>query len=121
MPPRRSDGHQQKAVVRPDVAAAVAAAQRDRAAIPADSRVDNGKVHADGHERQRVGQDEGALQHMLGKDAVGDVDEVGVGRDPFDHAVADADELVRDAVVGEQGHYRPDAASLTASTSPSAS
>ena len=50
-----------------------------------------------------------------------DVDHVGVRRDPLDDAVADADELVRDAIVGEQGYDRRDAASVTASTSPSTS
>ena len=100
-------GHQQQAVVRPDVQAAVTAAQGERAAIAADSRVDDREVHADRHERQRVGQDEGSLEHVLREDAVRDVDHVGVRRDPLDDAVADADELVRDAIVGEQGYDRP--------------
>ena len=47
-----------------------------------------------GHVRKRVREHERALEHGLRRDPVRDVDHLRVGRDPLDHAVADADEVV---------------------------
>ena len=56
-----------------------------------------------GHVRQRVSQHERALQDRLRRDAVGDVDDLDLGRDPLHHAVAGAHEIVGDAEVREEG------------------
>ena len=42
------------------------------------------------------------LQHRLRRDPVRDVDHARVGRDPRDHAVARADEVVLEPEVGEE-------------------
>jgi hypothetical protein len=51
-------------------------------------------MDADGHVRKRVGEHQSALQDVLRRDAMGDVEDVRVRSDPLDHAVADSDELV---------------------------
>ena len=51
-------------------------------------------MHALRHERQRVRQRERALEHRLRRDAVRDVDDLDLGRDPLHHAVTGADEVV---------------------------
>ena len=43
-----------------------------------------------------------ASKVILARDAVRDVDDAGVGDDPRDHAVHDADELVTEPVVGDE-------------------
>src|SRR5205814_10350687 len=67
-------------------------------------------------------EDEGAGQDVLGRDPVRQVEELHVGRNPLDHAVAGADELVLEAEVAqERDEASHRSASLTASTSPSRS
>src|SRR5581483_11307138 len=89
-------------------------------AVRADSRVDDGEVDAFGHVRQRAREHEGALQHLLGLDAVRDAEDVRVGRDPLDHAVAGADEVVLEAEVGQEGDDHAERLTM-AFKSPSAS
>ena len=96
---RRRD---QQTVVRPDMNAARAVAQRERAPRAADARVDDRKMHALGHERQRVRERQRTLQDGLRRDAVRDVDDLDIGRDPFDHAVTGADEIVLQAEVRQE-------------------
>ena len=105
---------QQQPVVGADVQPALAVAQRERPARAADARVDDREVHAGRHVRERVREHERALEHAAGPDAVRDVDDLRVRRDPLHHAVARADEVVLQAEVGQEGdeHQRE----LTAST-----
>ena len=53
-----------------------------------------GEVDALGHERQRVGQRERSLEDGLRRDAVRDVDDLDVGRNPLHHTMTRADEVV---------------------------
>ena len=55
---------EQEAVVGPDEDP-VRPAQRDRAPAAADLRIDDGEMDAGGHVRQRVREDERALEHLL--------------------------------------------------------
>ena len=103
-PPKRSAAGMQQAVVGADEQAVVErGAQRDGAAPRADLRVDDREVHAG----RRVG--EGAREHQragedgLARDAVGEVDDARGRALVRDHGVHDADELVRQPVVGEEG------------------
>jgi len=48
-------------------------------------------------------QGECPAPHVATRNAVGDVDDVGTGRDPLDHAVDDTDELVYQSEVAEKG------------------
>ncbi len=54
-------------------------------------------------ERDRVGEHRGARAHVVAADPVGDVDDLGAGRDPGDHGAADPGEVVGRPVVGEEG------------------
>ena len=105
---RRSDpaeivrGGDQQTVVRADEEPSLAGAQRERAALPADTRIDHGQVDALGHVRQRVAEHERALEHVLRRDPVRDVDDFYLRRDSLDHAVARADEVVLQPEVGEE-------------------
>jgi hypothetical protein len=85
---------QEKAVVRPDQRPAVAAADRQRPTVAADARIDNGEVHALGHVRKRVPEDQRALEDLLRRHAVRDVDDLRGGGDALHHAVTGADEVV---------------------------
>jgi hypothetical protein len=113
MPPKRSAGDEQP-VVRADVEAAALVAQHDRAARTADARVDDREVHALRHVRQRAREHERALQHLLRRDPVRDVDDLHVRRDALHDAVARADEVVLQAEVAQEGDEH-------AATSPSRS
>jgi hypothetical protein len=70
--------------------------------VAADSRVDDRQVHADRHVRERVAEHERALEHLLRRNPVCDVDDLRVGSDPLDHAVAGADEVVLQPEVGQE-------------------
>ena len=94
---------QEQAVVGADEEAAVAAPQRERAPAGTHSRIDDGQVDAGRHVRERVRQRQRALEHRLRRDPVRDVDDLGVRRDPLHHAVADADEVVGQPEVGQEG------------------
>ena len=93
----------EQAVVGADVEPSVAAAQRDGAAVAADLRVDDREVDADRHVRQGVGQRGRAFDDRLRPDPVGHVDHLRARRDALDDAVADADEVVLEPEVGEEG------------------
>jgi hypothetical protein len=85
----------------------VAGPQREWTAVAADARVDDREVHADRHVRERVAEHERALQHLLRRDPVRDVDDLRVGRDPLDHPVARAHEVILKPEVGqERDHHR---------------
>ena len=96
-------GGKQQAVVGADVQAAVAAAQRERAAESTDTGVDDGHMHADREVRESVREGQSALQNRLPPDAVRQVDHPRGRCNPCDHAVADPDEVVSQAEVGEEG------------------
>src|SRR5436189_6444197 len=60
-------------------------------------------MNAVGHVRRRVRQDECALENLLRRDPVCHVDDLHVGRDRFDHAVASSDEVVLEPEVAQEG------------------
>jgi hypothetical protein len=97
-------GRRQEAVVRTDQQAAlIRGPQRHRPPPGADVGVDDGQVHPGRQVRQRALEHGGGGAHVVARDAVRDVDDAGVGADPGDHAVHDADELVGEPVVREEG------------------
>jgi len=65
---------EQQAVVRPDEEPAVRVLERERTPRPADTGVDDGEVHPDGHVREGAREDERSLEDRRRRDAVGDVD-----------------------------------------------
>jgi hypothetical protein len=78
--------------------------------MAADAGIDDCQVNAGRHVRERVGEYERALQHLLRRDPVCDVDDLRLWRDPLDHAMAGADEVVLEPEVGqERDHHRPGA------------
>ena len=81
---------------------AVGVSKGERTAVAADPRIDNCQMDTDRHVRQRVRQHERALQDGLGRDAVGDIDDLGPRGDPLDHAVTRSDEVVLETEVGEK-------------------
>jgi hypothetical protein len=93
----------EQAVVRPDEEPAVAASQRQRTARATDPWIDHRKVNAAGHVRRRVREHERALEDMLRRDPVRDVDDLDLGRDRLDHAVAGTDEVVLEPEVAQKG------------------
>ena len=112
----------EKAVVRADVHAAVAPAKGDRLAVAAHARVDDCEVDALRHVRNRAREHQRALDDVVRRDPVRDVDHLGLGGDALDHSVARADEVVLEAEVRQEGDEPAfDAASLTAATRPSRS
>ena len=121
-PPNCSAAGAEQAVVRPDQQAALLGGpQRQRPPLGADVGVDDGQVHSGGHVRQRPREHRGAGAHVLARDAVREVDDAGVRADAGDHAVHDADELVGQPVVrqeGDRARHRAASAS-SASTRPS--
>ena len=102
MPPSFSAARIRRPLSGPDMNAPRAVTQRERATRPADPRVDNRKMHALGHERKRVRVRQRTLQDGLRCDAVCDVDDLDVWRDPFDHAVTGADEIVLQSEVRQE-------------------
>ncbi len=99
-------GEGQQAVVRADEdAVLVGAAQRDRAPLGPDLGVDHGQVDAGRAVRQRAPQDDRAGADVVPGDAVGHVDHADLGRRDGDHPVADADEVVVQAVVREEREH----------------
>src|SRR5262249_3225127 len=104
---------------------AVPVAHDHRPARAADARVDDGKMNALRHVGKRVPQDQRSLEDGLRRDAVRDVDDLDLRRDPLDHAVARAHQAVRATEVAEEREeaviHRPDATASTAATSPSRS
>ena len=103
-PPKRSAASISSPLSGPDQPA-LAGAQRDGAARAADARVDDGEMHAGGRERQRASEPPGAGADVLRRDAVAEVDDADVRRDPRDHAMDHADVLVADPVVGEEREH----------------
>ena len=99
---RATRRRQQEAVVRADVHAAVGVSERERPPRPADTGVDDREVDADGHEADRVRQDERALEHRRRRDPVRDVDDLRLRRDPLDNAVARADEVVLQPEIAQE-------------------
>ena len=113
---RRRD---QEAVVRTDEVPALSIAQRKRAPRAADARIDDCEVHADRHVRQRAREHQRALQHLLRRNPVRHVDDLRLGRDPLDHAVACADEVVLEPEVAQEGDEH--AREVTAASRPATS
>ena len=123
-PAQLRGGHEQP-VVGADEEITVRVANDDGPACAADAGIDDGEVHAHGHVRKRVAQDERAGQHALRRDSVRHVDDLDVGRDALDDAVTGADEVVRQAEVAEERDepvlHSADATASTAATRPSRS
>ena len=120
----RSD-HQQS-VVRSDKDPALAGPDRDGAATAANAGIDDRQVHRRRKVRDGACENQRALSHRLGRDPVGDVEDLGVAGDPLHHAPADADEVVLEPEVGQERdvveHGYPAAAySATAAIRPSRS
>jgi len=63
-------------------------------------------VHARRQVLERPAQHERAGADVVARDPVGDVDDPDGRRDPRDHPVADAHEVVVEAVVAEERHDR---------------
>jgi hypothetical protein len=61
--------------------------------------IDDCHVHAGGHVGKRVREDERALEDVLGRDTVRDVDDVRVGRNALDHASTGTGEVVLDTEI----------------------
>ena len=81
---------------------ALGVAERERPPRPADTRVDDREVDADGHEADRVRENERALQDRRRRDPVRDVDDLRLRRDALDDAVARADEVVLQPEVAQK-------------------
>ena len=72
------------------------------APIAADPGIDDGEMDALRQVRKRVREHERALEDALRLDAVRDVDDLGLRRDPLHHAVAGPDEIVLEPEVGQE-------------------
>ena len=76
----------------------------EEAAVGADAGVDDGEHHtAVGEVLHGAHEGEPAGPHVVGRQVVGDVDDAQTGREAQHHGLADADELVDEAVIGEEG------------------
>ena len=106
----------EETVVRPDERPAVARAHRHRAAIAADTGVDDREMDADRQVRERVAQHDRSLEHRLRLDAVRHVDHPHLGGDLCDHSVARPDEVVLQPEVGEEGDHAHGSESITSRT-----
>ena len=95
-------GRYEQPVVRADVQAPVHVAERDLPPTAADAGVDDRKVDALRQVGERVREHERALEDPLRLDAVRDVDDLGLRRDPLHHAVAGPDEIVLKPEVGQE-------------------
>ena len=112
-------GHEQAVVRADEQAVLLLRAQRDRASLRAHLGVDHRQVHARGRVRQSALEHPRSRLHVLPRDAVTDVDHPGVRAQAREHAVDDADELVGQAVVGEERDRERHRSASRASTSPS--
>ena len=107
------DGVHEQPVVRADEEPVAVAAQGDRPPRAAHARVDDREDHGPvRHVGQRVAQHHGPGQHVALGQAVGDVDDPDVGRQPGDHGAAHAGEVVRVPVVAEEADRPVHAANL---------
>jgi hypothetical protein len=101
--PRRALGRDEKeAVVGADEQPPVAGRDGERAPVAADTGVDHREVHPLGHVRQRVGQDERALEDCCGGMPCVMSMICASGAMPLHHAVARPDEGVLQPEVGEK-------------------
>ena len=94
----------EQAVVGADEEPSVLRPQRERAPVASDAWIDHRQVDALRHERQRVAEDDRTLEHVLGWDPVRNVDDLDFGRDPLDHAVTGAYEVVLETEVAQERH-----------------
>jgi hypothetical protein len=95
----RRSSQRQQAVVRADEYPPVAHSDRHGATAAADAGVDDRDVDPHRHVGNRACQHERALRDSLRRDAVRDVDDLDVFRDPFDHPAANAGEIVLETEV----------------------
>jgi hypothetical protein len=96
-------GERQQPVVRADQEPVLlGGAQRDRAALAADARIDHRQMDARREVGQRPAEDQRAGAHVVALDAVRHVEHADLRRQARDDAVAHADELVVVAVVGQE-------------------
>jgi hypothetical protein len=99
------DGRRQQPVVGPDEQPALHL-DRDATPIGADPRVDDRQHHAVGEVLDRAHERERAGPHVERRDVVGHVDDAQVRDHVEHHRMADTDELVGPAVVGQERHER---------------
>jgi hypothetical protein len=86
------------------------------------TRIHHGQRHQLGpSELETLGQDEGSGLHVLGRHAVGEVDDPALRRNAIDHAVTDAHELVARSEVGQEDDRLGHCASLASDSIPRAS
>src|SRR5919197_506558 len=121
-------GRNEESVVGPHVDAPLAVAQSQRPARAADPGIDDGEMDPDRHVRQRVRERQGPLKHLPRGHAVRDVDDLDVGSNALDDAVAGPDQVVLQPEVRQErdearrhGARAYPAASRTAATSTTSS
>ena len=89
-------------VVGPDVETPVRAAQRERAAIAPTPGSTTARCTPSGMYGSVFASTSAPWRTRLRRDPVRDVDDLDLGRDPLDHAVAGADEVVLEPEVGQE-------------------
>ena len=100
--PASARGRQQQPVVRTDVQPALRIPERQRPTWAADSRIDDREMHADGHEPDRVRENECALEDRRRRDPVRDVDDLRLRGDALDDPVTGSDEVVLEPEVAQE-------------------
>ena len=101
----------EQSIVRADQEASVLEPQRHRATVTAHTRIHDRQVDPRGHVGEGLAQHNCSCLHVMGRDAMGDVNYPRPGADGGDHTVADPDEVVAYPVVGqERDHGGPVAA-----------
>ena len=101
-PPSASAARPQQPVVGADENAISCDAQRDRTSLAADAGIDDREMHARRAVGERRAQRQRARADVVARDAVVEIDDARARAAPRDHRVADADELVREAVVRQE-------------------
>ncbi len=86
----------------PDVQASLRVPQSQWPPRAAHAGIDHRQVDSHRHVLQRIAQDERSLQDALGRDPVGDVDDLRLRRDALDHPVAGPHEVVLQSEVGQE-------------------
>ncbi len=99
---RTARRRKQQPVVRPHIEPSVRIAEREWAPWPADARIDDRQMHADGHESDGVREHERSLQDRRRRNSVRDVDDLRVGGDALDDSVARSDEVVLEPEVAQK-------------------
>ena len=99
----RDGGGEQPVVGSDEHRLAVADLDGDGAPIGADAGIDHREHDARREVLRAAGEREAAAANVVGLDLVREVDDGDLGGDRADHRLHDADELVGEAVVGQEG------------------